>query len=158
MEHMQGQKLLHKKYLVQIIMKVRDEYAKEDSLVDIEVPAEEEITVCGDVHGQYYDMLNIFKLNGNPAPLNPYLFNGDVVDRGSFSVECILAMLAWKVALPKSMFITRGNHESQNMNKLYGFEGEVTKKYDKMTMELFTDLFRKLPLAYLINKRVTFAH
>jgi len=46
------------------------------SLVDVAVPDDEHITVCGDVHGQYYDLLNIFKMNGLPSPQNPYLFNG----------------------------------------------------------------------------------
>lgn len=60
------------------------------SLVNLEVPPEKEITVCGDVHGQFYDVLNIFTINGMPSEDNPYLFNGDIVDRGSFSVEVSL--------------------------------------------------------------------
>ena len=82
--------------------------------------SDKEITVCGDTHGQFYDLLNIFKLNGNPSDENPYLFNGDFVDRGSFSVEVILTLMAWKVCNPKCMHLTRGNHEAKNMNKLYG--------------------------------------
>lgn len=46
------------------------------SLIDVDVPEGTKITVCGDVHGQYYDLLNIFDLNGLPSPHNPYLFNG----------------------------------------------------------------------------------
>lgn len=57
------------------------------SLIEVPVPKATEFTVCGDVHGQFYDLLNIFELNGMPSDSNPYLFNGDFVDRGSFSYE-----------------------------------------------------------------------
>jgi serine/threonine-protein phosphatase 5 len=57
------------------------------TLVDIDIPEGKEFTVCGDVHGQFYDVLNIFAINGMPSVENPYLFNGDFVDRGSFSFE-----------------------------------------------------------------------
>jgi hypothetical protein len=50
---------------------------------------------------------------------------GDFVDRGSFSVEVILSLLAWKVLYPGAMHLSRGNHESHSMNKIYGFDGEV---------------------------------
>ena len=73
------------------------------------------------IYKRFYDLLNIFKLNGYPSDENPYLFNGDFVDRGSFSVEVILTLLAWKVANPNCMHLTRGNHESRNMTKLYGY-------------------------------------
>ena len=91
----------------------------------------DELTVCGDVHGQYYDLLNIWEINGYPSETNPYLFNGDFVDRGSFSVEVIMALFAWKLLYPTKVFLARGNHETTNMNKLYGFEGEVTSKFEK---------------------------
>ena len=89
--------------------------------------------VCGDVHGQFYDLLNIFEMNGEPSPENPYLFNGDFVDRGSFSVEVILTLFAYKLACPEAMHLTRGNHESKNMNKIYGFDGEVSACCKSMT-------------------------
>jgi serine/threonine-protein phosphatase 5 len=93
------------------------------SLIDVEVPAGSHLTVCGDVHGQYYDLLNIFQLNGWPSEDNPYLFNGDFVDRGSFSMEVILTFLALKLAFPKHFHMLRGNHETTNMNNIYGFRG-----------------------------------
>ena len=67
----------------------------------ITVPEDGALTVCGDIHGQFYDMLNIFSLNGMPADNNAYLFNGDFVDRGSFSVEVILTLLSFKLLYPK---------------------------------------------------------
>ena len=133
-----------------------------DSLVDVEVTDDVKITVCGDTHGQYYDLCNIFKLNGLPSETNPYLFNGDFVDRGSFSVEVIVTMLAYKCLLPNHFHMTRGNHETKNMNELYGFQGEVTAKYDQKTYEFFTEIFNWLPLCYVLNssskKKVFITH
>jgi len=151
MEHLKGQKLLHRKFAIMVILKCREIFDKDQSLVRIEVPYTEEVTVCGDIHGQFYDLLNIFKINGSPSTTNPYLFNGDFIDRGSFSVEVILTLLAWKAALPKHMFMSRGNHESKNLNKLYGFEGEVKKKYDVKLYDLFSEVFCCLPIAHCIN-------
>ena len=79
-----------------IIQKATEIFEANDSLVEITIDDLEEITVCGDIHGQYYDLMNIFKINGSPSEDNPYVFNGDFIDRGSFSVEVILTMLAWK--------------------------------------------------------------
>ena len=110
-------------------------------MVDIQREDQEEITVCGDIHGQYYDLLNIFEINGIPSPANPYVFNGDFIDRGSFSVEVIMTMLSWKVCYPNHFFMSRGNHETMQLNKLYGFYGEVKHKYDQKTYDLFNELF-----------------
>jgi serine/threonine-protein phosphatase 5 len=113
MEWQRDGKNLHKKYAVMIINKASEIFDKVDSLVDINIDELEEVTVCGDIHGQYFDLLNIFKINGNPSTENPYLFNGDFIDRGSFAVEVIMTMLAWKVALPQHFFMSRGNHEAK---------------------------------------------
>lgn len=96
-----------------IILKCRELFEKDKSMVSINLPDDKEITICGDVHGQFYDLLNIFATNGNPSETNLYLFNGDFVDRGSFSVEVIMTLLAWKVAYPKYFFMNRGNHEAK---------------------------------------------
>jgi serine/threonine-protein phosphatase 5 len=149
---------LHKKYLWSLLFRLKDILKKYDALVDVEIPAGKEITICGDTHGQYYDLCNIFKLNGLPSEENPYLFNGDFVDRGSFSVEVVVLLFAWKVANPKSMHLTRGNHETKSMNKLYGFEGEVKEKYDQTTYDLFADIFCYLPLVYVINNKIMICH
>jgi serine/threonine-protein phosphatase 5 len=131
MEFFRDQKKLHKKFATMIIQKATEIFEKEETLTRVPLDDLEEITVCGDVHGQYYDLLNIFKLNGNPSETNPYVFNGDFIDRGSFSVEVILTLLMWKICLPQHLYMTRGNHEASALNRMYGFYGEVTHKYTK---------------------------
>ena len=79
---------------------------------------------------------------------------GDFVDRGSFSSEVMLTLLALKVCCPESIHLTRGNHESQNMNRIYGFEGEVRAKYSAQMFSLFSELFQSLPLAYVLDGKV----
>ncbi|MBA0790254.1 hypothetical protein Gohar_014917 [Gossypium harknessii] len=96
MDDFKNQKCLHKRYAFQIVLQVREMLRSQPSLVDINVPDGSHFTVCGDVHGQFYDLINIFELNGLPSEENPYLFNGDFVDRGSFSVEVILTLFALK--------------------------------------------------------------
>lgn len=114
--------------------------------------------VCGDTHGQYYDTCNIFEQYGLPSPCNPYLFNGDFVDRGSFSVENVYLLFCFKLLYPSYFHLTRGNHETKNMNRMYGFEGEVKAKLDATTMDLFTEIFNALPLAGVIDKKVFVVH
>nr|XP_006228527.2 serine/threonine-protein phosphatase 5 isoform X1 [Rattus norvegicus] len=118
----------------------------------------EKITVCGDTHGQFYDLLNIFELNGLPSETNPYIFNGDFVDRGSFSVEVILTLFGFKLLYPDHFHLLRGNHETDNMNQIYGFEGEVKAKYTAQMYELFSEVFEWLPLAQCINGKVLIMH
>ena len=66
------------------------------------------LQVCGDIHGQFFDLLNVFQLNGLPSAENPYLFNGDFVDRGSFSVEVILTLFTFKLLHPDKFYMSRG--------------------------------------------------
>ena len=66
------------------------------------------IHVCGDLHGQYEDLVHILKVKGEPSETNKYLVNGDIVDRGAQSLECIVLLLAWQIAQPRSVFLNRG--------------------------------------------------
>ncbi|XP_057953403.1 serine/threonine-protein phosphatase 5 isoform X2 [Malania oleifera] len=158
MDDFKNQKCLHKRYAFQIVLQTREMLRALPSLVDINIPDENHFTVCGDVHGQFFDLLNIFELNGLPSEENPYLFNGDFVDRGSFSLEVILTLFAFKCMSPSAMYLSRGNHESKNMNKIYGFEGEVRSKLSETFVELFAEVFCCLPLAHVINEKIFVVH
>ena len=151
MEYFKAQNKLPRRYVYQLLLTILPFFRSLPSLIRVPVPADGKITVCGDVHGQYYDVLNLFTLNGLPSEDNPYLFNGDFVDRGSFSLEVILLFFSLKLAYPHHFHMTRGNHESLNMNSIYGFQGEVAAKVDSRCFELFTEVFNWLPLAALLS-------
>ncbi|KAH8740228.1 phosphoprotein phosphatase [Cryptosporidium ryanae] len=151
---------LHKKYAYMIVydfIHVLKQVAPKP-LVKIDIGKQEHITVCGDIHGQFYDLLNIFDINGIPSVINSYLFNGDFVDRGSFSVEVILVLFTLKIMYPYHVHLARGNHETKNLNRLYGFEGEVLAKYDSGLYDLISEAFCFLPLAHVINDKVFVVH
>ncbi|OZJ04722.1 hypothetical protein BZG36_01783 [Bifiguratus adelaidae] len=158
LQRFEDQKKIHKKYAFMIILAVREMMLEAPSLIDITIPSDARITVCGDVHGQFYDLMHIFKLNGLPSPTNMYLFNGDFVDRGSFSLEVVLTLFAFKWLYPNYFFLARGNHETDNMNKVYGFEGEVKAKYSEMMFKLFSETFNALPLAHVIQEKILVVH
>ncbi|KAF3549830.1 hypothetical protein DY000_02000831 [Brassica cretica] len=92
------------------------------TLVDIHVDDGQCVIVCRDIHGQFYDLCNIFDKKGFPSQDKQYLFNGDFVDRGSFSVETIFTLFALKCACPLWIHLARGNHESRSLNEVHGFE------------------------------------
>ncbi|NXN20917.1 PPP5 phosphatase, partial [Nycticryphes semicollaris] len=154
MQWYKEQKKLHRKCAYQILVQVKEVLAKLPTLVETTLKETEKVTVCGDTHGQYYDLLNIFELNGLPSESNPYIFNGDFVDRGSFSVEVILTLFGFKLLYPDHFHLLRGNHETDNMNQIYGFEGEVKAKYTAQMFALFSEVFEWLPLAQCINGKV----
>ncbi len=163
MEYFKQQKVLHRKYVIQILLQAKEYFKSVSSLLNLRLPEDisgkiGHFTVCGDTHGQYYDLCNIFRVGGLPSPENPYLFNGDFVDRGSFSFETVMLLMLFKLQNPLALYMLRGNHETKNMNKIYGFEGEVKHKYDQTVMNLFTAVFNELPLAAVIQDSVFVVH
>ncbi|KAL9241316.1 hypothetical protein vseg_015441 [Gypsophila vaccaria] len=157
-EDFKNEKIVHQRFAYEILLRTKDLLFNLPSLVDIAVTDRKRITVCGDIHGQFYDLINIFEINGFPCDDNSYLFNGDFVDRGSFSIEVVLTLFAFKCLYPDSVFLARGNHETRCMNELYGFEYEVYSKLNQTFFDLFMQVFCCLPLAHVINGKVLVVH
>ncbi|KAK3169377.1 hypothetical protein OEA41_008760 [Lepraria neglecta] len=151
-------KKLHRKYVYQIIAAVRKIVYDEPTMVEMEVQEGHKLTVCGDTHGQFFDLMELFRLNGFPTESHYYLFNGDFVDRGSWSTEIALLLYAYKWLHPSAFFLNRGNHETDDMNRVYGFEGECKAKYSEKVFKLFSESFSALPLATLIGKKYFTLH
>jgi len=115
-------------------------------------------TVVGDIHGQYHDLAELFRISGR-CPDTNYVFLGDYVDRGFHSVECATLVIAMKVRWRDRVTILRGNHESRQITQVYGFYDECLRKYGSATVWTeFTDLFDHLPLAALIDGQIFCPH
>ncbi|KAH8702546.1 serine/threonine protein phosphatase PPT1 [Talaromyces proteolyticus] len=158
LERFKNGKKIHRKYVFQIIKNVLDLVKAEPTMVEIGVDQGTKLTICGDTHGQYFDLLEIFRLNGYPSDTHAYLFNGDFVDRGSWSTEIALLLYAYKWLRPQKFFLNRGNHETDDMNKVYGFEGECKAKYSENVFKVFSESFSALPLATLVGDKYFVLH
>lgn len=138
------------KYLIDKSMII---FKEQKMLIELEAP----LRVCGDIHGQYYDLLRIFEHCGFPGEFN-YLFLGDYVDRGKQSLETICLLLAYKIKFPSKVHLLRGNHESSVTNRIYGFYDECKRRYNVRLWRNFTELFNYLPVAALIDEKILCMH
>ena len=138
------------KYLIDQSLKIIKD---QKMLVELEAP----LHVCGDIHGQYYDLLRIFEHCGYPGEYN-YLFLGDYVDRGKQSLETVCLLLCYKIKYPDKVTLLRGNHESSVTNRIYGFYDECKRRYNVRLWKSFTDLFNWLPVAAIIDEKILCMH
>jgi len=134
--------------------KARELFAEDYNVVKVDTP----VTICGDIHGQFFDLLELFKVGGDSPDTN-YLFLGDFVDRGYSSVETFLLLLALKIRYPDRLTFLRGNHESRQITQVYGFYDECLKKYGTLNVwKECTELFDYLPLACTIEEKIFCVH
>lgn len=127
---------------------------QEGTIISLTTP----ITVCGDVHGQFYDVLYLFDVGGQP-PETKYLFLGDYVDRGYYSIETFSLLLAYKVKYPDRFFMLRGNHECSQVNQMYGFYEELLNRFGHAgPYKMCNEIFNLLPMAAVIDNKIFCVH
>eukprot|EP00471_Norrisiella_sphaerica_P006851 CAMPEP_0184483034 /NCGR_PEP_ID=MMETSP0113_2-20130426/4646_1 /TAXON_ID=91329 /ORGANISM="Norrisiella sphaerica, Strain BC52" /LENGTH=839 /DNA_ID=CAMNT_0026863163 /DNA_START=285 /DNA_END=2804 /DNA_ORIENTATION=+ len=158
MDRFKKNEILDEPTALRVISEAQQVLQKEPSLVNLKLNADGRCTIVGDLHGQLDDLIHIFTLNGLPSRRNMYLFNGDFVDRGKNSCEVVLTLFAFKVLYPESVFLNRGNHEATDINEEMGFCAECTRKYNRDMWNRFSDAFKFLPLATVIEDTVFVVH
>ncbi|GBG93016.1 hypothetical protein CBR_g58154 [Chara braunii] len=120
-----------------------------------------QVTLVGDLHGQYHDFLQLLEKAGEPSEDSVIVFNGDYVDRGAWGLETYVTLLAWKILLPNRVFLLRGNHETRFCSTSYGFKREVETKYGAHSRHLFQKFlstFTSHPLAAVVASSVLVCH
>ncbi len=146
--------LLSESVMERLCERAKDILASESNVVSLDAP----VSVVGDLHGQFPDLLELFRIGGEPPDTN-YLFLGDYVDRGAQSVETISLLICLKCKYPNRIILLRGNHESRQITHVYGFYNECIRKYNSPRIWLaVTSLFDFLPLAAVVGGSLLAVH
>jgi len=152
-DHLQKEGRIAKEDLIKLINDTNKIFKNEGNLLYLQDP----LSVVGDIHGQYYDAIKILEVGGNPENTK-YLFLGDFVDRGSFSIEVIVLLYSIKINFPETVYMLRGNHECRQMTTFFNFRAECLYKYDQEIYDLIMDSFDMMPLACVINGKFIGVH
>ena len=153
-ETLRNCKIISEADVTALCEKAKEILMEEENVHHVPIPA----TVVGDIHGQFYDLLELFDVGGQVPSVN-YVFMGDFVDRGYYSVETFLLLLALKVRYPKRVTLIRGNHESRQITQVYGFYDECLKKYGTTTVwKACVEVFDCLCLSAVVDNSVLCVH
>jgi diadenosine tetraphosphatase ApaH/serine/threonine PP2A family protein phosphatase len=143
--------------IISLVHTLQDILYQEPNLLELQLP----ITICGDTHGQIYDLVHLFEISGKMTDDDTltYLFLGDYIDRGFHSMETFAFLAALKVKYPNRIWLLRGNHESRQVSHLYGFYNDCLHIYGHVGIwTLCNEIFDLLPLTAVIGKRVFCTH
>ena len=147
-------KILSERDLKSLCEKVKEILIEESNVQPVSAP----VIVCGDIHGQFYDLMELFN-TGWEIPNSRYVFLGDYVDRGYNSVETLEYLLCLKVRYPGHITLLRGNHESRQISFTYGFYEEIQRKYGNTNpWHYFTEIFDFMSIAALIEGKIFCIH
>jgi diadenosine tetraphosphatase ApaH/serine/threonine PP2A family protein phosphatase len=147
----------------ELCLAAEEKFKQEPTVLKLRAPTK----IFGDLHGQFGDLMRLFAEYGSPSTVGDiayidYLFLGDYVDRGAFSLETMSLLLALKVEYPDSVHLLRGNHEEADINALFGFRIECIDRLGEAAgvkaWNRFNDMFQWLPLAAVIEDRVACMH
>ena len=154
LEHLLGCEPLSEYQVKQLTERAREILIEETNVQPVRAP----VTICGDIHGQFHDLMELFRIGGS-APDTNFLFLGDYVDRGYYSVETVTLLVCLKVRFRDRLYILRGNHESRQITQVYGFYDECMRKYGSANVwKMFTDLFDFLPLTAVVENSIFCLH
>mmetsp|Transcript_34977 Transcript_34977/g.45106 ORF Transcript_34977/g.45106 Transcript_34977/m.45106 type:complete len:329 (+) Transcript_34977:104-1090(+) len=143
--------------IITICRAARTVFLSQSPLLEVSPP----ISICGDIHGQFHDLLRIFEMNGfpgEPTTEGGYLFLGDYVDRAKQSIETICLLLCYKLIYQETFFLLRGNHECSTLNRIYGFFDECKRRYNVRLWRIFGDCFNCMPVAAVVGDKIFCTH
>lgn len=150
-------KSLSEHTVVDLLTKITEVLYDEPNLLELQSP----ITICGDIHGQLYDLFELFDvaLSGQDFSERKFLFMGDYVDRGRYSMETFAYLIALKLKYPNNFFLLRGNHESRAISQQYGFYLQCVYLYGHTGIwSLCNEVFDLLPMAAVVDGKLFAVH